>query len=324
VLAVTLIFLTPVGAAVAAAVIVPLAGLALHERRLRRLRGVLRLEQPPLRDRAPSMFALAAVPILIALALTQPVLRSTKTQFVRTDAQAVYIFDVSRSMLASSGSRSPTRLQRAARDALRMQTDLGSVPAGVASMTDRVLPLVFPTSDQEVFAATLEGSLRIESPPPRGFDPVGTLFESLDAVAGTNLFNPGIKHRLAVVFTDGETRPYYVPTLREALAGKPHTDFVIVRVSNPGERIHNGEPGDGSYRSDPAADGKVAQLAEITHGYAFDENHLSSAIAKSRELLGTGPVEKKGQTLHVISLARWIALAALIPLAFVLWRRNLA
>ena len=67
----------------------------------------------------------------------------------------------------------------------------------------------------------------------------------------------------------------------------------------------------------------VAQLAGITHGYAFDEGQLSKAIAKARNLLGTGPVDKRGQTLRVISLARWIALAALLPLGFVLWRRNL-
>jgi hypothetical protein len=320
---VTLIFLTPVGAAVAGAAVLPLAGLALHERRLRRLRDVLRLRQPPLRGRAPSMVALAAIPALVGLALAQPVLRSTRAQFVRTDAQAFYVFDVSRSMLASSSSHGPTRLQRAARAALRMRTDLGSVPSGVASMTDRVLPLVFPTADQEVFAAALEESLRIESPPPRGFDTVGTLFESLDALAGTNFFNPGIKHRLAIVLTDGESRPYFVPTLREALAGKPRTDFVIVRFWHSGERIRSGEPGDGGYRPDPASERMVDQLAAITHGSVFDEGHLSQAVAKARDLLGTGPVEKRGQTLRVVSLARWIALAALVPLTFVLWRRNL-
>jgi hypothetical protein len=320
---VTLIFLTPVGAVVAAAVIVPLAGLALHERRLRRLREVLRLEQPPLRRRAPSMLALAAIPALIGLALTQPVLKSTRTQYVRTDAQAFYVFDVSRSMLASSSKHGPTRLQQAAQVALQMRTQLGNVPAGIASMTDRVLPLLFPTPDQEVFAATLDESLRIESPPPRGFDPVGTLFESLDAFAGTNLFNPGISHRLAIVLTDGESRPYYVPTLQRALAGGPKTDFVLIRFWKPGERIRTGEPGDGAYRPDPASAQMIAQLAGITHGYAFDENHLSSALGKARQLLGSGPVHRQGETLQVISLARWIALAALIPLGFILWRRSL-
>ncbi len=319
----TLIFLTPIGAVVAVAVIVPLAGLALHERRLRRLRAVLQLEQPPLRRRAPSLLALATIPALISLALTQPVLKSTRAQYVRTDAQTFYAFDISRSMLASSGSHSATRLQRAAQAALQLRTELGNVPGGVASMTDRVLPLLFPTPDQEVFAATLDESLRIESPPPRGFDTVGTLFESLDAFAGTNMFDPGITHRLVFLFTDGESRPYFVPTLRDALAAKPRTDFVIIRFWNPGERIRAGGPGDGAYRPDPTSAAMVAQLVGITHGYAFDENRLSAAASTARKLLGSGPVLKRGETLHVISLARWIALSALIPLGFILWRRSL-
>lgn len=307
----------------AAAAVVPLAALVLHERRLRHLRNVLGLGEPELRGRTSTLLALAAVPALIGLALAQPVIRSDRTQRVRTDAQAFYVFDVSRSMLASSGSHGRTRLERAATDALRMHTALGSVPSGVASMTDRVLPVVFPTSDEEVFAAALTESLRIESPPPRGFEPVGTLFGSLDGLAGTAFFNPGIKHRLAIVLTDGESRPYYVPDLRDALAGKPRTDFVIVRFWRPGERIWNGDTFDQRYRPVGSSEPMVRQLAGITHGYAFDENQLSKAIAKARELLGTGPLEKRGQTLHVVALARWIVLAALVPLAFVLWRRNL-
>jgi hypothetical protein len=269
------------------------------------------------------MLALAAVPVLFGLALTQPVLRTNRALLVRKDAQAFYVFDVSRSMLASRGKGRSSRLDRAERAALRMQTALGGVPAGVASMTDRVVPLIFPTSDEEVFAAALAESVRIESPPPRGYDTVGTLFESLDTLAGTNFFGPGIKHRLAIVLTDGESRPYYVPELRDSLSSGPHTDFVIVRFWHHGERMWTNDPADSRYRADLSSTQMTAQLARITHGSAFDENELSRAVAKGRELLGTGPVEKQGQTLRVISLARWIALAALIPLAFVLWRRNL-
>lgn len=269
------------------------------------------------------MLALAAVPALFGLALTQPVLRTNQAHPVRKDAQAFYVFDVSRSMLASSGRGRTTRLDRAERAALRMRTALGSVPAGVASMTDRVVPLIFPTSDEEVFAATLAESLRIESPSPRGYDTVGTLFESLDTLAGTNFFGPGIKHRLAIVLTDGESRPYYVPELRDSLSTGPHTDFVIVRFWHHAERLWTSDPADSRYRADPSSGQMTAQLAQITHGYAFDERELSRAVAKARDLLGTGPVAERGQTLRVISLARWIALAALIPLAFVLWRRNL-
>jgi hypothetical protein len=320
---VNLTFLTPLGGLVALAVVVPLAALALHERRLRRVRAALGLEQSELRARIPSILAVASIPLLIALALTQPVLRSTRPQHVRTDAQAFYVFDISGSMLASSGPHRPTRLARATGDALRMRTSLGDIPSGVASMTDRVLPIVFPTDDQEVFAAALAESVRIESPPPRGFDRTGTLFESLDAFGGDNFFDPGIRHRLVVVFTDGESRPSYVPTIREALAGAPRTDFVIVRVSHPGERIWDGLAADKAWRPAPDAAQMVDQLVSITHGQAFDEGQLGRATAAARRDLGTGPVARHGQTLRVVSLGRWIALAALLPLAFVLWNRSL-
>jgi hypothetical protein len=285
---------------------------------------VLSLEQPRLRERAPSMLALAAVPVLIGLALAQPVVRLTQTQLVREDAQAFYVFDISRSMLAAPGRDRATRLERAARSALRMRTALGGVPAGVASMTDRVLPHVFPTDDEEVFAAALAQSLRPSSPPSRGLDRVSTLFESLDALAGTAFFSPGIQHRLAIVLTDGESAPYYVPTLRDALVGGPRTDFLIVRFWDEDERLWTGDPADRSYRADPASERMVEQLASITHGRAFEEDQVGAAIAQGRKLLGKGPAHERGETLRIVSLARWIALAALIPLSFVLWRRNLA
>jgi hypothetical protein len=320
---VTLTFLTPIGAVAAVAVVIPLVALALHERRLRRLRETLRLEQPSFRARLPSLLALASIPLLIALALTQPVLRSTRPQLVRTDAQAFYVFDISRSMLASSGPHGTTRIVRATDDALRMRTTLGEIPSGVASMTDRVLPIVFPTDDQEVYAAALAESVRIESPPPRGFERIGTLFESLDAFGGDNFFSPDMRHRVVVVFTDGESRPAYVPTIREALAGKPRTDFVIVRISRPGERIWHGVAADRAYRTDPYAPAMIAQILRVTHGQAFNEGQLSQATAAVRRDLGSGPVVRRGETLRVISLGRWIALAALVPLAFVLWHRSL-
>jgi hypothetical protein len=263
------------------------------------------------------------VPVLLGLALTQPVVKTTNAHLVRTDAQAFYVFDVSRSMLAASGPTSATRFERAARAALRMRTALGSVPSGLASMTDRVLPHVFPTNDEEVFAAALGQSMRVNNPRPRGFEDVGTLFESLDALPGTNMFNPGIRHRLAIVLTDGESREYYAPTLRAALARGPRTHFIVVRFWDSDERVWAGRAPDPEYRSDPGSERMVNRLAAITRGEAFEEREVGGAISHARELIGDGRVEERGETLRAISLSRWIALSALVPLGFVLWRRNL-
>src|SRR3954451_13477788 len=136
----SLTFLTPTGAVLAAGVIAPFAALAYVEYRARRARRALRLGEPTVRSRVPTVTALAAVPVLLGLALAQPVLRSEQTHHVRRDAEAFFVFDTSRSMLAARGPAAPTRLTRAARAALQIHAALPDVPAGVATMTDRVLP----------------------------------------------------------------------------------------------------------------------------------------------------------------------------------------
>ena len=105
-------FLTPLGAVLALALVVPVAVLVLRERRARRVRTSLGLAQPPVRSLGPLAAALAAVPCLLGLAAMQPIVETTRTIDERTDAEVFVVADVSRSMLASSRSGSPTRLER--------------------------------------------------------------------------------------------------------------------------------------------------------------------------------------------------------------------
>lgn len=319
-----LAFLTPIGAVVAAGAVVPLAALVLNERRARRVRRALGVEQPPLRSRIPTALALALVPGLLGLALAQPILRSAQTVAVRGDAQAFYIFDTSDSMRAAGSPGGPTRLERALREAERLRTALAQIPSGVATMTDRVLPDLFPTPDEEVFAATLADSVGVDRPPPKGLSKRATTFAALDTLVGTNFFSPGVRHRLAIVFTDGETAPYFAGDLREVLRQPPRTDFVIVRFWRPDERIYVEGAADPGYRPDAASAEATRQLAVVTSGRAFDERDFQAALAAARAAVGTGPVREVEQGLHVTALARWIALAAAVPLLFLLWRRNLA
>src|SRR5207247_818971 len=48
--------------------------------------------------------------------------------------------------------------------ALRRRRSLRRVPAGIASLTDRVLPRLVPTADERVFASTLRRSIGIGRP----------------------------------------------------------------------------------------------------------------------------------------------------------------
>jgi hypothetical protein len=317
-----LTFLTPLGALLALLGVLPLTALWLNERRARRVRASLGVEGPPLRSWALTAGLLALVALCLGLAAAQPVLESSRTVRTRKDAQIFYVFDTSVSMAASSGPRSPTRLERAVADATRMRLALADIPSGLATMTDRVLPNVFPTADQQEFAAGLAETIGIDAPPPKGLTDRATTFAALDTFAGTNFFSPGIPHRLVVLFTDGETGPYFAGDLRQALRQPPRTSFVVVHVWRPNERIYLGRKADPAYRSDPHSGRLVTSLASLLGGRAYDESHVSAAVGGARRLLGHGTVSNVGVGLHVVALAPWLVLVAVVPLVALLWRRN--
>ncbi len=301
--------------------LVPLGALFLYERRAGRVRKALDLDGPAPRSLLPTAVAVASIPVLLGLALAQPVLRSTREVHVRKDAEIFYTFDTSTSMNAASSPGGATRLHRALQAGLRMQLALNDVRSGVATMTDRVLPDLFPTADSQVFTATLDESVGINRPPPKGYSARATTFAALDTYAGTNFFDPGIKHRVVVLFTDGETAPYFPAELSGALRGPPQTDFIIIRFWRSNERLYTSGGIDRGYRPDPTSAQDVARLASLLHGQAFSEKNIGGAISATRRLIEKGPVEAVGRGLHVIPLARWLVIAALLPLAFLLWRR---
>jgi VWA domain-containing protein len=317
-----LTFLTPLGGLLALAALVPLGTQLLHERRAARVREALRLDAPGRRGRLGSAAALALVPVLLGAAAAQPVLESNRTIRVRTDAAVFYVLDTSDSMRASAGGK-PTRLDRAVAAAGGMRSSIPDVPSGVATMTDRVLPNLFPTGSERDFIAALTETVGIDRPPPKGYSQTATTFAALDTFAGTNFFAPGIVHRLVVVLTDGETAPYFTGDLRGALRAPPRTRFVIVRFWHANERIVTGGRKDNAYQPDSASARNVATLATITGGRAFDENRVHAAITAARTFLGHGPLGAVTVGLHVVALARWLTGAALSALVLLLWRRHL-
>ncbi len=96
----SLTFLTPWGAIVALAAALPVAAAILGARRSERVRTALRLAAPG-RERW-ALPVLALVPVLLALAATQPAIDHRGSQPTRKDASVFTVFDVSRSMLAAS------------------------------------------------------------------------------------------------------------------------------------------------------------------------------------------------------------------------------
>ena len=68
--------------------------------------------------------------------------------------------------MPTRGAKAPTRLDRAKREAESLRAELRDIPAGAATLTDRVLPNLLPVPDRAAFDATLQDAVAIEEPPP--------------------------------------------------------------------------------------------------------------------------------------------------------------
>lgn len=312
----SLTFLTPVAGAVAAGALLPLAGAALGARRVAAVRRVLRLPPAP-PDRLSAGLAAAAV-ALLALAATQPALSRTASARVRTDAAVWVVLDVSRSMDASRAPDAPTRLDRARDAAIRIRGGLGGVPVGLAVMTDRVVPLLFPTGDQAVFAATVRQAVRSEVPPPLELAPTATTFDSLAALGTQGWFTGAQRRRAVVVLTDAESQPFDPTAVG---AGLGDASLVLVRFWSAAERVYDGSRPEAAYRPDPASAALAQQLAAATGGRVASAGAAAGAVRRS---IGSGPTAPAPGERRRTPLAPWLALASALPLAALLRRRLLA
>jgi len=317
-------FLTPTAALLALAAVVPLAAFALFERRAGRVRAALRLPEPGRWRRAPVAVALAAVPGLLALAASQPVVDHVRTRHARIDTEAFFVFDTSRSMLARTGMDGESRLARAKAFAQELRLRLPDVPVGLASMSDRTLPHLFPTVDASSFESTLREAIAVEQPPPvSGFQTRITTLGALSAVATQNFFAPGARHRLVVVFSDFESRPFVDTSLGALFRRAPGIRTVFVRFWRSTERVYSQSLVEPQYVPDASSAGTEAKLAAVVGGATFSEPDLGAATKAVRQELGDGHAAVTGFEHGKVALAPYLALGTILPLSFLLWRRNL-
>jgi hypothetical protein len=98
---------------------------------------------------------------------------------------------------------------------------------------------------------------------------------------------------------------------------------IFVRFWNFNERIYlpNGNIDQG-YRPDPTGERTEQTLAVVTHGRAFNETQLPAVVSAAESALGSGQVRTRPIDRARTPIAAWVALAALLPLGFVLRRRN--
>ena len=270
---------------------------------------------PPARLRPLGLRAATAVAIcaLLGLAATQPVVRTTRTEHVRESSQVLFVVDVSRSMLASDGPAAPSRLERARSVVLRLRRAVPDVPAGVAGLTDRILPYVFATSDEATFEDVVSRSVLIEAPPPQEVARNATSFDALAAVPTSGFFPRSVARRTCILVTDGETAPYSTADVAHALDGRTGCSLLVVQVWAPGERVYGvvGKP-ESAYRPDEAAPTSVRRLAEVTRGQSFDAGQTARAAASLRRDAEVGPLGRAMLVERQRRLAPLLAAVALV------------
>jgi hypothetical protein len=194
-----------------------------------------------------------------------------------------------------------------------LRNAIADVPAGVLTLTDRVLPDLLPVADHAGFDAVVTKAVRIESPPPQQTAARATSYAALSQIATGNDFAPGAAKKIVVLLTDGESEPVPTSDVARALAGYR---FLTVQFWRSNESVY--EPDgtrEAAYRPDPTARATLHDLAAALGGRSFDESSLGGATSYLRALAGTGPTAPAAATARRrLPLAPYVAVAALLVL----------
>jgi hypothetical protein len=312
-------FLTPPGGLVALAALIPLAAFAAGRGRVAAVRGALGLMPPSRTSMARRTAAVAAI-VLLGLAATQPALSSVATAQTRTNVEVLFVLDTSRSMAASASADSPTRLERAVAAATRLRAGIPTVPSGIATLTDRVLPDLLPVTDVAAFDSVLTRAVAIESPPPIETLVVrDTTYAALEDIGSGNYFEPGVTRRVVVLLSDGESLPINPAEIAGALPPASGYRFLAIRFWAADEGVYdpNGrsEPG---YHPYPAGRVLLGQLAGSLGGRFYEEARLGQAAGYLDQIIGSGRTATTRVAASVRTLAPFVAGLAVLLLVLAL------
>lgn len=314
-------FLTPAAGLVALAVILPLLAFVRTEKRAERVRSLLRLAAPSGSPRVTAA-ALIVLAVLVGIAAAQPVFERFDERPERVDAQVFFALDTTRSMLASQAPGEPTRWDRATAAARRIRAAIPDVPVGIASLTDGVLPLLFPTTNAGSFENVLLNSIGVDKPlSDQAENRQATDLGATRFFATGNFFR-GARRRVLVVFTDAQTKRYDAGELIGEFSVSS-VSVVLLRIWRDGERVHGPEGVEEAYVPDPASAVAAQQYAQQVRGEVFQEDEVDAAIEAVRAKLGTKSTLTRVRTVDIEPLGPYVLIAALLPLGFLLVRRNL-
>jgi hypothetical protein len=244
----------------------------------------------------------------------------------RTGVAALFVLDISRSMAASATPSSPTRLDRAVNAAVALRAAIPEVEAGVATLTDRVLPDLLPVADIGGFDGVVRRAVAIEAPPPLATSITATTYGVLGEIASGDYFDPHVTRRIVILLTDGESNPFDAGGVASALSRSHGYRFLAVRFWNADESVYGSdgraEPG---YHPNPAGAAILAGLASAIGGRSFAEGDLGGAADYLRHIVGTGPTtvlaastrSPEALTPYLAALALALVLVAVAPPAAV-------
>jgi hypothetical protein len=316
VLAAGLTLLSPTAAFVGLPALAAVVATALGRRRADSVQRALRLSAPPAWRGRARLACTAGVVAALTLAATQPALTREARLRVRRDVQALFVVDTSRSMAASGRAGSPTRLDRATAAAVRLRASVPELAAGVATLTDRVLPDLLPVPDRAGFDEVMTRGVEIESPPPKSTAVRATSFDALASIPGNGYFAPGTASKLVVVLTDGESEPAQTDELARAFGSSPGYHVVFVRFWRAGESIYDADGRrEVAYRPDPSSEALVGSIAGALGANAYSESDLAAAGERLRALAGRGPTAAAAGSVETREpLAPYLVAVALLLL----------
>ena len=308
------------------------------DRRRRRALAELGLPPEPRRRGALEAGLVCGAVALLAVAASQPMVRTQRTTGVRGDAQAYVILDTSTSMLARSARKAPARIDLARSIAARIAAHLpDNLPIGLAEMPQGVLPLLPPTISRAEFDDVLDRVVTAGAMPAKPQDQLAdssvtpSRRKPLAPFVATNLialrtldlarfYSSRATHRLAILVTDAETSAFDPARLSTALA-RAGTKLLVVRVGSPSDRLWRPIAGrtvlDPGYVPTTAGVSSVRMLARSLGGDLYSPSQLTDLSSRARDLLGSGGTVRVVRMQRVLALGPYLALAA-IPLVALL------
>ena len=207
-----------------------------------------------------------------------------------TDAEALFVFDISRSMVARQRAAARRRGSRArATAAKELRAAMPEVPVGVASVTDRVLPHLFPTTSANAFTATVDRAIGIERPPPdRSGRGRVTAFGSLAGARDEQLLRRRRGAR-GSRSSSPTARPPVRPrdAARAARRGRVRTTSSASGTPTSASTTQRGRQS--SYRPSAASRSVLDRVVrEIGGGVVVSEQEVEAAVSAAKARLGAG------------------------------------